>query len=246
VLLDELGVIRPWTRVVGDAQVDAVGDGRMIEEDVDRIGVRIDENGFAVNLEGTCEGLAGIANYAVGDLEAIDIGLMLLITAEVFPIASAANRRESKARGGGDEAQSSTARMPQEPRNAREASRRSGSRDRKERKAWPRRIEIPSICGRGRSGPFVAKIGEDFVDGFLSEGGVPDDDALRGAEAVDGGVSAMVLSLAFIQNMRSGRNFLTSAAGDALEFGDEQRGLGGERFVFVKKRIDHVGRYELH
>jgi len=34
--------------------VDAVGDGGMIEEeeDVDRMGVRIDENGFAVGLEG--------------------------------------------------------------------------------------------------------------------------------------------------------------------------------------------------
>jgi len=52
------------------------------EEDVDRMGVRIDENGFAVGLEGVREGLAGVRNDPVGDFEAIDVGLVLLITAE--------------------------------------------------------------------------------------------------------------------------------------------------------------------
>src|SRR3982074_959528 len=64
--------------------MDAVADGRVIEEeeDVDRIGVGIDENSLAVDLERTRKSLAGVGNDAVGDFEAIDIGLGLLITAE--------------------------------------------------------------------------------------------------------------------------------------------------------------------
>jgi len=55
---------------------------------------------------------------------------------------------------------------------------------------------------------------------------------------------ATVLSLAFIQNIRSGENFLAGAAGDALEFGNELGSLGGERFVLVEERVDDVGRDE--
>src|SRR5438309_6449490 len=37
-----------------------------------------------------------------------------------------------------------------------------------------------------RSAHFVAKIREHFIGSFLCQGGVPNDDALGGAEAVDG------------------------------------------------------------
>jgi hypothetical protein len=52
------------------------------KEDIDGIGVRIDENGFAIDLERVREGLAGVRNDVVSDFEAVDVGLILLITAE--------------------------------------------------------------------------------------------------------------------------------------------------------------------
>src|SRR5260370_82705 len=52
------------------------------QEDVDGIGVRVDENGFAVYLEGMREGLAGVRNDAVSDFKAINIRLMFRIAAE--------------------------------------------------------------------------------------------------------------------------------------------------------------------
>jgi len=57
----------------------------------------------------------------------------------------------------------------------------------------------------------VAKIREHLIGGFLSQGGVPDDDALGGPEAVDGGVVAIVFSLAFIRTCARS-NFLAGAA----------------------------------
>ena len=85
--------------------MDAVGDGGMIEEeeDVDRIGVRIHEKGFAIGLEGTSEGLAGIGNYAVGDFEAVDVGLMLLITAESISNSVGSKTEESQKQEEGGE-----------------------------------------------------------------------------------------------------------------------------------------------
>src|SRR6266481_3702586 len=90
----------------------------------------------------------------------------------------------------------------------------------------------------------MAEIGEYFIGGFLSERGVPNDDALGGAEAVDGGVGGDGFVAGFHPKHAVGRNFLAGAAGDALEFGDELRGLGGEGFVFIEERVDHIGRDE--
>src|SRR5258708_10574086 len=83
-LLDEMGRFAFGPRIVSHAQVDAVGNGGVIEEekDVDRIGVGVDENGFAVDLEGARECLTRVRNDAVGDFEAVDIGLIFLIAAE--------------------------------------------------------------------------------------------------------------------------------------------------------------------
>src|SRR2546422_9634384 len=53
--------------------------------------VGVNENGFPVHLEGTREGLTGVGNDAVGNFEAVDIGLVLLIAAE--SIADGARRK---------------------------------------------------------------------------------------------------------------------------------------------------------
>src|SRR5260370_82708 len=42
----------------------------------------------------------------------------------------------------------------------------------------------------------------------------------------------------------SGSEAQSSTASVAREFGDELRGLGGEEFVFVEERVDHVRRDE--
>src|SRR5258708_18595239 len=91
---------------------------------------------------------------------------------------------------------------------------------------------------------FVAKIGEDFIGGFLCQSGVPNDDALGSAEAIDGGVDGDGFVAGFHPEHALRRNFLAGTASDALEFGDELRGLGGEEFVFVEERVDHVRRDE--
>ena len=71
-------------RVVGYAEVDAVGYGGVVEEEeyVDGIGVGIDEDLLAEFLEGDGAVLARVGHDAVGDFEAVDIGLIFLEAAE--------------------------------------------------------------------------------------------------------------------------------------------------------------------
>src|SRR5580692_5315418 len=52
------------------------------KEDLNGIGVGVNESLFAIVLEGLCAGLGGIGNDVVGDFQAVDIGLILLKTAE--------------------------------------------------------------------------------------------------------------------------------------------------------------------
>ena len=70
--------------VVGDKEVDAVGDGGMVVEEkhVDGIGVGVDENVFTPNLELMCGGLARVGKDAVSDFETVDVGLILFKAAE--------------------------------------------------------------------------------------------------------------------------------------------------------------------
>ncbi len=72
----ELGLFALGPGVVGDEKVDAVRDSGVIveEKDVNGIGVGVDEDVFAPNLELVSGGLAGVGKNAVSDLETVDIG----------------------------------------------------------------------------------------------------------------------------------------------------------------------------
>src|SRR6202008_452114 len=73
---------------------------------------------------------------------------------------------------------------------------------------------------------------------------IPDEDALGGAEAVDGSVGGDGLVAGVHPEHALRWNFLAGAAGDALELGDELGSFGRERFVFIEEGIDHIGRYK--
>ena len=71
-------------RIVGSAEVDAVRHRRMVEEkdDVDGIGMGIDEDFFAKFLEGNGASLTGVRDDAVRYFEAVNVGLVFLIATE--------------------------------------------------------------------------------------------------------------------------------------------------------------------
>ena len=228
--------------------MDAVGNGGVIEEkeDVDGVGVGINEHGFSVNLEGTREGLAGIRDEAVADFETVNIGLVLLKAAESIAESTGSeteNRDEEEKsweRGPivkGANAPSGTGTGEKPADGAIAEIKKNEEHRSKEDKSFPDVAE--DIVAH-----FVAKIGEDFVGGFLDESGVPDDDALGSAETIDGGVGSdgFVAGLHPEHTLRG--NFLSGAAGDALELGDELRGVSGEGLVFIEEGIDYVGRDE--
>src|SRR6202140_504842 len=81
---DELRRFSLGPRVIGNAEVDAIRNGGMIIEkkDLYGIGLGINKNGFAEDLERVRAGLAGIGNDAVGDFQAVDVSLILLISAK--------------------------------------------------------------------------------------------------------------------------------------------------------------------
>src|SRR5215469_5829068 len=98
--------LRP--RIIRDAQMDAVGNGWVIEEEknINGIGVGVDEHGFSINLERTRKGLTGIGHETVGHLEAVNVRLMFLKTAN--RIAGGVCRETEK----GDEQEQSGKRRP--------------------------------------------------------------------------------------------------------------------------------------
>src|SRR5438876_5374683 len=83
-LLDELRRFTLGPGIIGNAQVDAAGDGRMVVEKnyLNGIGVGVNKSSFAVVLKGFRAGLAGVGDDAVGDFQAVDVGLILLVAAE--------------------------------------------------------------------------------------------------------------------------------------------------------------------
>src|SRR5215468_7086054 len=82
-LFYKLGRLAFGPRIVAHTEMDAVFDRRVIEEqkDVHGIGIGIDEDLFAEHLEGRGAFLAGVGDDVVRDFEAVDVGLVLLITA---------------------------------------------------------------------------------------------------------------------------------------------------------------------
>src|SRR5260370_32856484 len=192
------------------------------------------------------EGLARVRNDAVGDFEAVDVGL-------VFRIAT-----EGVANGVGCETEES---QKQEKRGERspivegaDTPRSAGARE-KPTDGAVAEVEQNENHGGEEQKPlpdmtqdvvahFVAKISEYFIGGFLRDGGVPNNDALGSAEAINGGVGGDGFVAGFHPEHAVGGNLLAGAACDALDLGDELRGLDGEGFVFIEGRVDHVGRDE--
>src|SRR6267154_6218271 len=192
------------------------------------------------------EGLARVRNNAVSDFEAVDVGLIFRIAAE------------GDADGVGCETEKS---QEQEKRGERspivDGAYAPGSARAREQPAdgAVARVEENENHSGEEQGPlpdvtqdvvahFVAKISEYFIGGFLRDGGVPNNDALGSAEAIDGGVGRDGFVAGFHPEHAVGRDFLAGAAGDALELRDELRGLDREGFVFIEERVDHVGRDE--
>src|SRR5260370_14350213 len=83
-LMDKLGRFALGPRVIGNAEMDAAGDGWVVVEEKDLywIGVGVGKSGLAEVLEGLRAGLAGIGDDAAGDFQAVGGGLIVLITAE--------------------------------------------------------------------------------------------------------------------------------------------------------------------
>src|SRR6267143_24276 len=172
------------------------------------------------------EGLARVRNDAVGDFQAVDVGL-------VFRIAT-----EGVANGVGCETEES---QKQEKRGERSplvegtyAPGSAGAREQptdgavaeveqNENHSGEEQKSLPDMT-QDVVAHFVAKISEYFIGGFLRDGGVPNNDALGSAEAINGSVGGDGFVAGFHPEQAVGGNFLAGAACDALKLGDELRG----------------------
>ena len=91
---------------------------------------------------------------------------------------------------------------------------------------------------------FVAKVRQNFVGGFLLQSGVPNDDALGRSKTVHRRIGSNGFIAGFHPEHALRRNFLASAAGDALKLGDKLWSMGGKRLIFVKEWVDYIRRNE--
>src|SRR5947209_5476646 len=233
-LLDELRRFTLGPRIVSDTEANAIRNGGVIEEQKHVHGIRIgvDEDGFAVDLEGARKGLTCVRNNAMGNFQAVHIGLVLLRTAEGIADGVGCKTEESneqKKRGKrgqiveGADAPGGAGAREKRANGAIAKVEKNEKHCRKEQKSLPDVTE--DIVAH-----FVAEIGKHFVGGFLRESGIPNDDALGSAEAVDGSVGGDGFVAGLHPEHAFWGNFHSGAAGDALKFGDEIGGLGGKRF----------------
>src|SRR5215467_7595413 len=83
-LFNEFGRFAVGPRIVGSTKVDAVRHGRMVEKkkDVDGIGMGVDKDFLAKFLEGNSAILTWVRDDPVRHFEAVNIGLVFLITTE--------------------------------------------------------------------------------------------------------------------------------------------------------------------
>src|SRR6266446_1030938 len=193
-----------------------------------------------------CEGLARIRNDAVGDFEAVDVGLVFRIAAE--GVANGIGSETEK----GQEQEKRGKRSPivegaDTPGSARTREKPTDGAvaevEKNENHNGDEQKLLPDVT-QDVVAHFVAKISEYFIGGFLRDSGVPNDDALGSAEAIDGGVCRDGFVAGFHPEHAVGRDFLAGAARDTLELRDELRGFDREGFVFIEERVDHVGRDE--
>ena len=92
---------------------------------------------------------------------------------------------------------------------------------------------------------FVAEDEEDFVRSAFGDGGVPDDDALGGAESGHIGVQSSDFVGGLHQEHALRRNIDAFASGDHAFQLRDQFGVGfAERLEFIEERIDDVGAGE--
>ena len=228
--------------------MDAACDCWMVveKEDLYGIWVGVDKSGFAVVLEGLRAGLPRIGNDVVSDFQAVDVGLILLITAEGASksIGSEAENcdEQEKCRERGPIVEGTDA--PGGAGAREQPADRAVSEIQKYEKYCPQERESLPDVAEGVVAHFVAKIGDDFIGRFLRDGGIPNDDALGSAEAADVGVGGDGLVAGLHPEHAVGRNFLASAARDALERSDKLWGFHSEGLKFIEHRFDDVRRDE--
>src|SRR5216684_3978203 len=226
--------------------MDAAGDGRMVVEKKNLywIGVGINKGIFAVVLEGLGTGLAGIGNDTVGDFQAVDVGLILLIAAEgaAERIGNETEYREKqeKRRKRGPILEAANLPSSTGPREQ-PADGPEAEIEKYKKQRCQERKSLPDVTERVVA-HFVAKIGDDFIGRFLRDGGIPNDDALGSAEAADVGVGSDGLVAGLHPEHAFGSNFLAGAAGDALERSDELRSFYGKGLKLIEHGLDYVGR----
>src|SRR6266851_10075905 len=135
------------------------------------------------------EGLAWVRNDAVGDFEAVDVGLVFRIATEGVADGVGCETEESQKqekRGErspiveGTDAPGSAGAGEQPTDGAVAEVEQNENHGGEEQKA------LPDVT-QDVVAHFVAKISEYFIGGFLRDGGVPNNNALGSAEAIDGG-----------------------------------------------------------
>src|SRR5260370_34444613 len=136
------------------------------------------------------EGLARVRNDAVSDFEAVDVGLMFRIAAESVDngIGCETEKGQEQEKRGkrspiveGTDARGSAGTREQPTDGAVAEVEQNENHGGEEQKPLPDMTQ--DVVAH-----FMAKISEYFIGGFLRDGGVPNNDALGSAEAINGGV----------------------------------------------------------
>ena len=221
-------------------------DGGVVEgpEDDERIGMGVFEPCLAKLLEGGDGGRLRVRDDAVKRFLGVDVGLMLEGAADGVADGFAEDFQQDESEQDDDQAGEAVEGLDapaMAAKTEKTVSEQKGEPEEGER-SEDAEGESPEEMVEDVMAALVGEDEEDFVGGHAVGGGVPDDDALGGAEAADVGVEAVDFDAGAHEKHALGRDGCAGARDDALELADEFRMGGGERLEVVEKRLDELGQ----
>ncbi len=229
-------------RMILECEADTVADpGMVIEPEFDEgAGARVAEIDFTEDLKGLGGGLAGMGSEAVGDLEAILVGLMLDMAAEGVGERSDGDHQEGDKKeehGKGSPVIEREDGPGGTPAPEEAGGEMAGEPEDQEGKSGGKEHAFGDVIENVVS-HFVAEDEGGLRSGEVSDGRIVDDDTLGSAKAGDVGIEVVGFGAGDHEEHALGRDAEAGAVDDAFEGGDELWMSGLERLEFVEEGVN--------
>lgn len=234
--------------IVFAREFDAVGDRRMgVEPEGDEGGwIGIGEINFTEAQKRTGSDFLRMRKEAVGNLEGIDVSLVLDGAADgvIERFAEEVHSIEEKQQGGHGDPIVATADVPRRSPTAEDPSKQQLEQIAAEKEADDKEQQTFPDMPQNVVTKLMTGDEENLISGHFLDGGVPDDDALGGAEACDIGIHLVGFGAGLHQKHALGGDGNAGAVGERGDRSGELWLGFGERLKGIEDGIEQPRREE--